>query len=906
MVTLMALIASVGGLLFGYETAGAAGALVSSDFPWGSAQQVQSTATLLGAIVGAVFAGKVADRVGRRDVIMATSALFTTGAFVGALAPSVEVLFVGRLVVGIAVGAICVASPVYIAEIAPKARRGGLICIFQLMITVGILAGFLANQAIGGSPDSWRWILVGGAVPGLILSVLALFLVESPVWLAIKGDQPAALAALDRLGRRGSEHDITSIGQQDGGRSGELASVVSLAGRTALFICVGLFFVQQFVGINAVIYYTTASMGELAELLHLGRLDTPGVPIAVLNVLATLVPLFLVDRIGRRPLLTVSLLGIIVGLMAMVGSTVLDPSSGAAQTLSLAGPCVFIASFAIGLGPISWIVATEIIPISARGLAMSVVIASQFFFDSLASPTGRLLDGGWTRPALLAVYAGVALGGLAIFSRILPETRGISLAAINRYITARANRMGSSRFVNYSVAGLAALGGALAGYNWSALAVTLVLINDEWKLSAFHQGVLASSLLVGSVVGSFIAGPLSDRVGRRYALMSTAALFVASAFGAAVSPSLGWLLVARAATGVAMGVSGKTIGLYIAEVAPAAIRGRMLSFASVAGGLGAILAYCAGLALEHTAHGWRVMFGLFALPAAVYGLALLPLPESPRWLAATGQLGAARRSLLQLVEVTHDRQAEADRQLALITAAEPDSKSHHDGQRRGWAQLWQRIHRPALRVGLAIEFLFILSGEALLGFYAPTILTDMGFGDRTFVFAVSLGLVAVGLTMNLITAVIIDRTGRKPLMVSGLLVMAACLVSFVMLSGADHTDGWVRWGQIGCLVVLGAAFPLSVGMVGGIVNSEIYPQSIRGPAASLLGGAGGVVALSSTLTFPLLLDQLGLPVILLTYAVIDIAGAIYLLRALPETKGKNLEEIAHYWSRRVARSETHG
>jgi sugar porter (SP) family MFS transporter len=906
MISLMTLIASVGGLLFGYETAGAAGALDSSDFPWGSADQVLSTATLLGAIVGAVFAGEVADRVGRRDVIMVTSALFTTGAFLGALAPSVEVLFVGRVIVGVAVGAISVVSPVYIAEIAPRARRGGLICIFQLMITVGILAGFLVNQAIGGRPDSWRWVLVGGAVMGLILSVLALFLIESPVWLAIKGDQPAALAALDRLGRRGPAYDITSIKPEDGGRSGGLSQVFSLAGRTALFVCVGLFFVQQFVGINAVIYYTTGSMGELAELLHLGRLATPGVPIAVLNVLATLVPLFLVDRVGRRPLLIVSLLGISAGLAAMAGAAVLDPSAGAAHILSLAGPCVFIASFAIGLGPISWIVASEIPPISARGLAMSVVVASQFFFDSLASPTGQFLNGGWSRPALLLVYAGVALGGLAIFWRILPETKGISLAVINRQITARADRVRSTNFVNYSVAGLAALGGALAGYNWSALAVTLVLINDDWKLSAFHQGVLASSLLVGSVVGSFIAGPLSDRVGRRYALMSTAALFVASAFGAAVSPSLGWLLVARAATGVAMGISGATIGLYIAEVAPAAIRGRMLSFTPVAGGVGAILAYCAGLALQHTEHGWRVMFGLFALPAAIYGLAMLPLPESPRWLAATGQLGAARRSLLQLVEVTSDRQSEADRQLALITATEPASTSHHGGHRSGWSQLWQPAHRPAILVGLAIEFLFIFSGEAILGFYAPTILTDMGFGDRTFVFAVALGLVVVGLTMNLISAGIIDRTGRKPLMVSGLVVMAVCLVSFVALSSSDNTDGWVRWGQIGCLVVLGAAFPLSVGMVGGIVTSEIYPQSIRGPAISLLAGAGGVMAMISTLTFPLLLDTLGLPVMLVSYAVIDIAGAIYLLRALPETKGKSLEELAGYWSRRAATSETHG
>jgi MFS family permease len=300
------------------------------------------------------------------------------------------------------------------------------------------------------------------------------------------------------------------------------------------------------------------------------------------------------------------------------------------------------------------------------------------------------------------------------------------------------------------------------------------------------------------------------------------------------------------------------------------------------------------------------MFGLFALPAAIYGLAMLPLPESPRWLAATGQLGAARRSLLQLVEVTSDRQSEADRQLALITATEPASTSHHGGHRSGWSQLWQPAHRPAILVGLAIEFLFIFSGEAILGFYAPTILTDMGFGDRTFVFAVALGLVVVGLTMNLISAGIIDRTGRKPLMVSGLVVMAVCLVSFVALSSSDNTDGWVRWGQIGCLVVLGAAFPLSVGMVGGIVTSEIYPQSIRGPAISLLAGAGGVMAMISTLTFPLLLDTLGLPVMLVSYAVIDIAGAIYLLRALPETKGKSLEELAGYWSRRAATSETHG
>ncbi len=903
MVTLMALIASIGGLLFGYETAGVAGALDSSDFPWGSADQVLSTATLLGAIAGAVFAGKVADQVGRRDVIMVTSALFTTGACVGALAPSIELLFVGRVVVGVAVGAICVVSPVYIAEIAPKARRGSLICVFQLMVGVGILLGFLFNEALGGRPDSWRLVAAGGAIPGMILSGLALFLVESPVWLAIKDDQQAALAVLDRLGRSESGHEITSVRPQREGRSGELAQVFSLSGRNALFICVGLFFVQQFVGINAVIYYTSASIGELAEALTLGRFDSPGGPLIVLGLLANLVPLFLVDRVGRRPLLIVSLLGIVAGLAAMAGSSALDPSSGSAHILSLAGPCVFIASFAIGMGPIPWLVAAEILPVYARGLAMSVVIASQFFFDSLASPTGQLLDGGWSRPVLLSVYAGVALGGLAIFSRILPETRGLSLAAIDRYLVARAKRVRSSRFINYSVAALAALGGVLAGYNFGVIAVTLVLISDDWKLNAFQQGVLASAMVVGLAVGSFLAGPISDRVGRRYALMSTAALFVASAFGAAVAPSMSWLLIARAAAGLTVGLSGPTIGLYIAEVAPAAIRGRLLSFSTVATVAGCALAYGVGLGLENTDHGWRLIFGLVALPSTIYGLALLPLPESPRWLAANGRLGAARRALLQLVEVTADRQAEADRQLAAITAVGPNSLSHHDEAPRGWALLREPKYRPPLLVGLTIMFLLIFTGMEMVGFYAPTILRDIGFGDRTLVFAATLGLGVVNLMMTVVSAAIIDRVGRKPLMISGLFVMGACLVLFAVLTLADSTVS-VRWGQIGSLVALSATFSLSTGVVGGIVVSELYPQSIRGPASSLLNGMVGIFLIAFTLTFPLLLENVGLPVIVLGYAVISVVGAIYLLRALPETKGKSLEAIDEYWSQRVEKSSS--
>jgi sugar porter (SP) family MFS transporter len=406
-------------------------------------------------------------------------------------------------------------------------------------------------------------------------------------------------------------------------------------------------------------------------------------------------------------------------------------------------------------------------------------------------------------------------------------------------------------------------------------------------------------------VGSFLAGPLADRVGRRYALMSTAALFVASAFGAAVSPSLGWLLAARAAAGIAMGISASAIGLYVAEVAPAAIRGRMLSFGTVAGLMGGLLvsAYGVVLSLGHTAHGWRLMFGVIALPAAIYGMALLPLPESPRWLAATGQLGAARRSLLRLVEVTREREAETDRQMALITATEPDATADHDDERRGWARLWGPIYRPPVLAGLTIVFLMEFSGSQMVGFYGPTILSDSGFGDQTFAFAVMLGLGAANLAMILVSATIIDRVGRKPLLITGLAVMSTFLVSFAVLYSVDHVSAWARWSEIGCLVGLDMTFWFSVGIVGWIWLGEIFPQELRGLSTSLLGGMSGVMTIVFTLTFPLLLDKLGLAVVTPIYAVFNIVGAIYLMRTLPETKGKSLEDIGDYWRHRAVPSD---
>ena len=893
-------IASLGGLLFGYETGVAAGALPAAQFSWTgtpTGQVLLSTGTLLGAIVGALSAGKIADLVGRRDAIMATTALFTLGAFVSAIAPSAFVLLIGRLVVGIGVGAISVAAPLYISEIAPAHRRGGLICTFQLMVTVGILLAYIGNEMFMHTPDGWRFLLVAGAVPGLVLSGLALLLVESPVWLALKGDQPSAMAALARLGLADSKAElqaIDSIARES--RPEGIAELFSLAGRGALFLSIGLFFVQQFVGINTVIYYSAASLGTLSERLNFGVTDSLGLSVAALNVVATLVAIALIDRIGRRPLLLFSLAGIAIGLTAMAIGAGVDRNFGGAHLLSAAGLYVFILSFAVGLGPIAWVVAAEIAPMHARGLAMGLIGASHWLFDSLASPTGLLLTNELGRALIFVINTAFAVFGFVVFRKSLPETKGMSLADIDRYFRDWASRIKESRFVHYSVATLATMGGMLTGYNFAITAVTLVLIEQEWKLDAVEQGILASALVLGLVAGSFMAGPLSDRFGRRYVLMSMAALFVASAFGSALAPSLIWLLAARALAGIAIGVTSPTAGLYVAEVAPSVIRGRLLSFEAVTYGVGAIAAYCIGLALQDQAHGWRFMFGFIALPSTIYGLALLPLPESPRWLAAVGHLSAARRSLIRLVG------RDADRQLAEITGERTGQTVEHATAPAGWGELWSPVYRPSIYVGLTIMFLIVFSGWDMVLFYAPTILKEIGFEDTAVSFAATLGLGIVFLLMTLVSLAVIDSVGRKPLVVTGLLAMAACLLVMTALTALPHVNSAViRWAQVAALAIFVGTFALTLGQVGEIVVSELYPQAIRGPASSLSHGMRSIFAITFTLTFPFLLDVMGLATTLLSYAIISIIGALYLWRSLPETKGKSLEEIAAYWQSQAGR-----
>jgi MFS family permease len=257
-------------------------------------------------------------------------------------------------------------------------------------------------------------------------------------------------------------------------------------------------------------------------------------------------------------------------------------------------------------------------------------------------------------------------------------------------------------------------------------------------------------------------------------------------------------------------------------------------------------------------------------------------------------VSAARRSLARLLGV-----GAAGRELAEITAESHKPASERD---RGWGALWAPAYRPAVSLGLVLMFLTVFAGSDMVLFYAPMILKEIGFSDNTVSFAATLGLGVVFLVMTVLSLDYIDALGRRKMLIGGLTVMAVCLFVMTGLTLSPEVgSAFVRWGQVVSLAFFVGAFALTLGHLGDIVVSELYPREISAPATSLTHGMEGIFAIVFSATFPVLLSLMGLTLTFLSCALISAFGALYLWRFLPETKGRTLEEITDYWHRRAAR-----
>ncbi len=430
------------GALFGYDQGVISGALtgVQRDFKLSPLLiEVVTSWVTLGALAGSLAGGELADRLGRRKALLAAAALFAAGATIEAVAPGVAVLVCGRLVVGFGVGVAAVAAPLYAAELAPAAQRGRFVSCYQLAITLGIFFSYLIDAALAEA-GAWRAMLGISAVPAVLLLIAMLPAVESPRWLVRVRRREEARAAIIRvrpwIDPEVRLNAIDAALKDEPSSTASWGEVFNPALRRPLMVGLGLAVFQQITGINAIIYYSDRIFAAAGFATPLAQTQATTWAIGAVNVLATLIAIAFIDRLGRRPLLLAGLAGMGVSLVAVgaaffsIGSATPGAGPTVAGIVTLVALVVFIISFAFSLGPVVWTVINEIFPGSVRGRAVAFATAVNWgaafvvseFFLTLVDAIGE----SWTF-WLLAFFC--IVGGIWIYRRV-PETKGRSLEQI--------------------------------------------------------------------------------------------------------------------------------------------------------------------------------------------------------------------------------------------------------------------------------------------------------------------------------------------------------------------------------------------------------------------------------------------------------------------------------------------
>lgn len=497
------------------------------------------------------------------------------------------------------------------------------------------------------------------------------------------------------------------------------------------------------------------------------------------------------------------------------------------------------------------------------------------------------------------------------------------------------------------VALVVAIGGFPMGFEASVISGVVTFIVAEFDLSRIELGWAVASLTLTATMAMMFAGPLSDRIGRRPVLMIASLLFMASAIAASAAPDFVTLVAARMVGGLAVGAALIVAPMYIAEISPARLRGRTVSLNQLNIVVGISAAFFSNYLILELGHSdlaqalklgdvsWRAMLGVEALPAALYFLALFTVPESSRWLAMHGHVEEARRVLERFCGREQSTVDLAAIRASLASRVEP-----------GFRELFRPSMKLVLTIGVSVAVLQQITGINAIFFYAPMIFEQSGIGtDASFMQAVLVGLVNLGFTLLAISQ--IDRLGRRPLLGFGLTGIAACMLllswgfgsatytldgdAVALLSGVegaaleplvDQTyysdidfrqavvaaaggDFWQgrQSGIVSAAIdmnpslilfgVLGfvASFAISIGPVMWVLFSELFPNRMRGLAISFVGFINSAVSFSVQLVFPWELERIGNSGTFLIYGLFAIAGLVIVMRVLPETNGRSLEEL---------------
>jgi MFS transporter, SP family, galactose:H+ symporter len=430
-----AAISALGGMLFGYDTGVISGAIlfIRKDFILSPTQvEMVVSCVLVGALLGAIAGGVLADRFGRRRVIIVTAILFAAGAIETALAPSLMLLIAGRIIVGIAIGVASFATPLYISEVAPVNIRGRLVSINQVALTSGIVISYLVDYSLV-AVQGWRWMFALATVPATILAIGMFLLPESPRWLVSQNLIDSAQKVLIRIrGNKDVSVELEEIQKSLAVQSGGWRDLFTPVIRPALIVGVGLAILQQITGINTVIYYAPMVF-EFTGVKSASASILATVGVGVVNVAMTVVALLLVDRVGRRPLLLIGLTGMIIGLGVLGLAFRLPSLSGSLGWIAEISLMLYVGAFAIGLGPVFWLLISEIYPLKIRGVAMSVATSANWGANLFVAITFLTLIQATGRSSTFWLYGLVGIVAWLFTWFYVPETKGRSLEDIESH-----------------------------------------------------------------------------------------------------------------------------------------------------------------------------------------------------------------------------------------------------------------------------------------------------------------------------------------------------------------------------------------------------------------------------------------------------------------------------------------